>query len=497
LLPGVFTQFSPLYVGAIPLGLAAFGAIAGMAHNAPPLGERSIVPADRRFNRYAVGYFMVVSLVGLLVSYGENGFLYPLFYRVAPGWNLFRGQERAAYLVVFGLSLLAAYGLAAVPGSGARLRLRYALAFGALVTAAVYAFGLFWQLPGRTAIGPWAYLAIAIYTLVFAMTLAVSVWLPGWSVRREWLLCALAAANLFVANVATNLVMRSPAQAVALTPEVAALRSAMADTRDATGLSGRAYNEFRVYGDYGMSARVEDVWGSSPLRLIHYAALFDEFPLDRMFRLTGVSHLLTWRRELFEPSELLAEFPQQVDTSYLHRLEEPNPRSWVVGHLVSADDEQAVTLLANHEFDLETTAVAPLGLGAGDWRADSSGAGVHAARTNARTLALDVTDSGGGVLVVSENWMPGWRVEPIECGDDAVCEPGGAHGSGLPLLTPVRANLSFLAIALPEGDVRFQLVYAPSSVYLGLLISAVTLAAIAIASVLRITLGRRRGTARP
>ena len=102
-------------------------------------------------------------------------------------------------------------------------------------------------------------------------------------------------------------------------------------SRNATGLAGRAYNEFRVYDDYGMRAGIEDVWGSSPLRLSTYATLFDGFPLDRMFRLTGVGHVLTWRQELFEPSELLAEFPQAEDATYLHRLTEPNPRLWVVG----------------------------------------------------------------------------------------------------------------------------------------------------------------------
>ena len=36
------------------------------------------------------------ALVAWLVSYGRHAFLYPLFYRLLPGWNLFQGQERAA-----------------------------------------------------------------------------------------------------------------------------------------------------------------------------------------------------------------------------------------------------------------------------------------------------------------------------------------------------------------------------------------------------------------
>ena len=153
------------------------------------------------------------------------------------------------------------------------------------------------------------------------MSLAVTLWVEGWSVRREQLICVLAVANLFWVNVATNLENRTPYQAVQLSPEALAVRDAV-DARDTAeaGLGPRVYNEFRAFEDYGMRAEVEDVWGSSPLRLTTYAALFDEFPLDRMFRLTGVGHVLTWRRELFEPSQLAGEFPQQNDSTYLHRL---------------------------------------------------------------------------------------------------------------------------------------------------------------------------------
>ena len=62
--------------------------------------------------------------MALLLSYGGNGFLYPLFYRLAPGWNLFRGQERVAYLVALGLSVLAGYGVRPIhllPHAAARL----------------------------------------------------------------------------------------------------------------------------------------------------------------------------------------------------------------------------------------------------------------------------------------------------------------------------------------------------------------------------------------
>ncbi|MCB0105281.1 MAG: hypothetical protein KDE53_05220, partial [Caldilineaceae bacterium] len=58
LLPGVLTQFSPLYIGVIGLGLAIVGSA----------GRRPVAL-----------FFALLALLFLLLSYGQNGFLYPLF----------------------------------------------------------------------------------------------------------------------------------------------------------------------------------------------------------------------------------------------------------------------------------------------------------------------------------------------------------------------------------------------------------------------------------
>ena len=139
LLPGVLTHFSPLYIGVVSLGLALFGATVVNATSYPPMQRTPDARVPRGFLPYGAGYFLALTLIGLLAAYGDNGFLYPLLYRFAPGWSLFRGQERAAYLVAFALSVLAGFGLALAPTAPTILRRRYALVFGAAVTACVYA----------------------------------------------------------------------------------------------------------------------------------------------------------------------------------------------------------------------------------------------------------------------------------------------------------------------------------------------------------------------
>jgi hypothetical protein len=278
----------------------------------------------------------------------------------------------------------------------------------------------------------------------------------------------------------TNASDFGPARKTVLAPEVEAVQRAVAAAPTAaSGLPGRVYNEYRTYEDYGMRAGIEDAWGSSPLRLGRYAALFEEFPLDRMWRLLGVEHVLTWRKELFGPSELLGEFPQATDTTFLHRLPAPPTRAWLVTSVRPADDDEALLLLRDHGFDLDTTAVlaappAASGLEVKGEGVSQGEAQVQVQRRDPSRLQISVQDSPGGLLVVSENWMPGWQVQNVAC-------TGGCAESavlGLPAFEPQRANLTLIGVPIPPGSYRFDLVYQPDSIRLGLWISGSALLAL-------------------
>lgn len=501
LLPAVLTHYSPLYVGVIGLGLAWTGAacVFGRWAQAPAKARRLPSP------RVGAAFFLGLAVVGLLLSYGGNGFLYPLFYSLAPGWNLFRGQERAAYLAALGLSVLAGYGMWALEAMPLRLRAWTATAFAAAAIGGTYLFGLLWQLPGRTAIGETQFLLAAALTVALASTFAVLLRTPGWSTRRSLWLAILAAANLFLVNMGTNAGEFGPARRVLLAPEVQAVQAAAQSGRaESVGLPGRVYNEFRVYEDYGMRIGVEDVWGASPLRLARYAQLFDEFPLDRMWRLLGVEHVLTWRKELFGPSELLGEFPQAADTTYLHRLPGAHPRAWLATRLQGTDDVAALALLADHAFDLETDAVVestalPADVQIRSTSETGGAAQVRVTRRGPADLQIEVQNSPGALLVVAENWMPGWRVLDLNCTGEC---PQESNPIGLPSFQPLRANLTLVGVPVPRGSYRFALQYRPFSVQLGLWIGAVTLLLLGAALLVRWLVRRKRaraagGKARP
>ena len=485
LLPGVLTEYSPLYIGAVGLGLSFVAAGAAALRKDWSTVEGSTPEPGKLHHRTGVCFFGGLALVALLLSYGGNGPLYPLFYQSVPGFDLFRGQERAAFLVAFGLSVLAGYGMLAVRLLPPTLRSWLATLYAGLATAAVYLFGLLWQLPGQSAVGQLQFLGGAALTLATVAGLALLLRLPGWTPPRTQLLVLLTFASLFWAHAGTQWSPFGPARKTLLAPEVMAIQQAVSSPE--AGTPGRVYNEYRVYEDYGMRAGVEDVWGASPLRLARYALLFDKFPLDRLWRLTGVSHVLTWRRDLVVPATLLAEFPQQNDTTYLHRLEKAPPRAWVVHDVVVADDSGAAVLLADHSFDLDRRGILPTDpkglLAETSLAAQVQPAQVQLVQKAPGVVTVQVASPTPGLLIVSENWLPGWRVVATRWPVDA--PP--------PLDEPLRANLTLLGLPVPAGEVEVELRYRPDSVRFGLAVGAASAGVLLVAAVVAGLQRRRRG----
>ncbi|MEZ4620331.1 MAG: hypothetical protein R2867_33165 [Caldilineaceae bacterium] len=118
--------------------------------------------------------------------------------------------------------MLAGMGAAALPQLTYRVRRLLALLFATIVSAAVYTFGVFWQLPGQTAVNQWIYLAVAVGTIGVALVLVVCMVLPGWDGRRQWLLTGALLINLFTVNMGTNLSIFGPERKTILAPEMIA-----------------------------------------------------------------------------------------------------------------------------------------------------------------------------------------------------------------------------------------------------------------------------------
>ncbi len=464
IVPGVLTFYSPLYVGMVGMGLALIAAAALLSNRFQLSGAAS-------FARPAAIFFLIVGGIALLVSFGDNLPIYPLLYRFAPGWSLFRGQERVAYLVAFSLSVLSGFGFALLPALAARWRQRVCWGFVVSVVASVALVFIFWQLPGRIEASRAGFLFHAGKSLLFAAVFASLCSALRPTRTRLILLLFVVVGDLFLTSFTLNLADGHEARSALTPPEAAATYQAAQSLADETAaLPPRVYNERRLPEDSGMFAGWEDVWAASVLRLSTYNTFFESFPVDRMWEVTGVGTVLTWREELVVASQLVEEFPLEDEATRLHRLDRVSPRHWWTQSARLVDDRTALDLLADPGFDLRKELL--IAQDGGDalgynWEegrmtlGSGGAASIEVERTGAAHLIFGIESDEPGLLFVSENYLPGWQAE--WSGTDRTGQP-----ADLPI---VRAHQSFLGIPVPAGKGTLELYYRPVSVRWGLAIS--------------------------
>ena len=329
LLPGL-THWSPLYLGLLPLvlALAAMGrwlrAEAGGDRPLAPAGDGMAAPVEALA---PPTIWPILGLAALLLSLGRHAFAFDLFYLLAPGFDLFRGQERAAVAVSFSGAMLAGWALARWRrGDGGIGR---AVALGGVAAAGLGALLAAVAAPElRAAAGRLSLLGLAAATLAGGAA-------TGRLSRRALTaaLMLLVLGDLYLATAGVNLQAGAPAElnggAI-----VAALRESAPQ---------RVENDHRLPPNFGMLHGVEATSGASPLKLAHWEALRSGLADQpaRWWDLMAVSHVLTWKDRLDLPSERLLSQGNAAEPVYLHRLESAGPQLWWAASAEAVGDDTA------------------------------------------------------------------------------------------------------------------------------------------------------------
>jgi len=390
-------QWSPLYVGVFPLALALFGLA--------------------RWRKAETWFWAGLGLIALLLSLGRYGFLYPLFYRIAPGFATFRDQERIALLVSFSLAVLAGYGTAAMMEGrrttderrktkdegqgGARHRLLP---------------------PDSQLLIP----ALALLTFV----------------------------DLFRANQGVILQTPPPGGYFAKTPIVTHIQSVSAP-------GWRTSSEGLLPGDgeSGLVFQIRDIVGSGPLYLAAYDRFLAQTPEERWWRMLNVQHLIT-RRDL---SHGALKLVRQDGDVRLYQVFQQGALAWIVHDAeLAADQATALRATAAPEFDPFQRAV--LEQPPAPRPQPPTGAERVALVTfENQRVVVDVILTAPGVVVLSEMAYPGWNVR--------------ANGQKADAL---RAYGLLRAVALPAGNWRIEWRFEPLIAYGGLAVSLATMTIICV-----------------
>lgn len=448
-LPGVWGDWSPLYVGLATLLLAGL-ALVGLA--------RGRAPRD-------VAFWAGLAVVGVLLSLGAQGGLYWLAYRLAPGFSLFRHQERAAILWSFGLAMLAGYGLAAwlAQGEGKR-RAGWAWLLAGLMAIAAVGLTLLWARQGQPAEGLAAAASAKAAYAAGMLALAALAFTRG---QRGWgtlALVGLVALDLFSTS-GRGLTQAPPTGGYfAPNPIVWAIQADQdGDYRvSSEGLLPPGGGNGAVIWD------MQDTVGNSPLYLAAYNRLIQEVPELVWWRLLGVRYVVS-KRDLTHGA--LAEV-ERVGDVRLYRLAGSLPPAWVAPAVRRVPDmDAALAALAAPGFDplAEAVTADPLadGVGLPASAAPLTDATAQVARLSPTHVQVVVDTPAPGLLVLADSYAPGWQ----------------ATVNGMP--TPVlQVDGPLQGTLVPGGPSVVEFRYTPRSFSLGVGLSMLTLAALLVVAVL-------------
>ena len=437
LFPTQLSLFSPLYIGITALALVTI--------------------FIWRRTRESLFWF-IVAATALGLSFGANSAIFPALYNILPGLRFFRGQERAAYLVVNSLATLAGLSLSHFISQPIEQQTRRNIRWTLIGIVALCGAGIALAHTGWLSERPIEALNTAVFsTAIASLTLLILFHLLNHPSdhRAQILLVALIVLDLFTINMdADNTYDPIPAnQQLSATPPALVAR-ALADADSPFRVDG-----FRGLQDnFGSLYQLADMRGISPLFLDGPFQIIEPEKINPLaWELFAVRYVYSDWQELPVASELIDTGEDRFGPINLHRLQNPRPFAHLVYRTEIADsDEFARELLRDPNFDPrnviilsempETQLTEPKNPGTAE---------VTNFRPEHMTIA--VTTPENVILSLSHPDYPGWEVS--------------LDGKPTSIL---RAYGALTAIAVPAGDHEINLVYNPRSYRIGALLSLVT-----------------------
>jgi hypothetical protein len=396
--------------------------------------------------------------VSLLLAFGGNTFLYPLFYLLTPGFEAVRQQERAFLVYSFSAAMLAGYGALVLTGPLPRLaRSGYALFERRLRQVAVVALALtaffIYGSALATARGDEVNLFYGVLwqhlfgLIILGGMLALLILRPRRWLRRTWgmsLVTLWLVFNLFTINWRFNL--EKPTSPPPFTPN-----SVTNFLQTNLPPMGRIVSGGLLPGGNSAASiyKLQDLTGNTPLQLAAVDTFLQQMPAWRAWQLLNVRYIIDSRNIADAGLTLVFE---EGDLK-VFEMGDPFPRAWfVAGIEIIADEGQALARLASDAFDLRRTAIviSPLDLPPSDPAAST----VTVVDFGPTRLTAEVNASDQQLLVFSQIYYPGWQAK--------------IDGQTAELL---RVNVIQQGVVVPAGQHTVELTFSPRSFWVGTVIS--------------------------
>jgi hypothetical protein len=444
------------YIGLIPLLLALY-AIWNRLRRRPTQGP--------------IGFLTITVIVSLVLAFGWFTPIYPYLFNTVPGFDLFQGPARWLIVTIMALCALAGFGMQHLIDRGIS---RKATARLILLGLALSLAGLAasFVLKGRVeTFGP--------ATLRLGAVLVLAGWLFRSDLRKpKWIVA-------FVSVVSLDLIAAHFALNPTLLPEIYRAENPTAQAIESDGSIGRVFTfaqdeeqikfdkylahetpegqrQFDGFGpndlvywlgeraallpNAAMIDRVPSANNFDSLIVGRYQALLDRvenLPLDQALPFLSQMHV----GYIVSPGELNLPIVTRTPDVTAYRNDHVLPRAWIAP--AQSDLHSVSTIMPNSAVESLT---------------DSGNA-----------VTIRAASPQAGWLILSDTFYPGWQ----------------AAIDGSPVEIQI-ANEAFRAIAFPAGEHTIEFRYEPRSTLIGLIVSLISLAVIAVGLIVSYWRGARR-----
>lgn len=455
---GIYDEFV-FYVGLLPLLLAFVGL---------------------KLRHRLRGFLLLVGLGALLLAFGEYTVLHRLFYRFVPLYRMMRAPARAGYLFTLAAAALSGLTLTALERSGHRRRASFlaplswsvALIVAGVVLVLIVAGFVVFAI-GREAIPSAGRLwhqanEMTLFLLFFVLSIGLLIsWKETSTGQRRswWLAVALVVLDLWTFG---NGILE-----IRTVPESAYWRIVSQSVSDTpiTRVLPWGLNEAEQNG--GMAFDLQNVFGYDPLILKRYEDFITSKPdpRARTYDLLNAGYLVTTAPQEFpeEPGE--PRLLREESGVYVYERPDSLPRAWIVGRAKVMEDTAILTQIHEPTFDPRTTALVEEPVSC-----DGTGGSVEITDYPGNHIKAQ-TEGGGGVLVFSEIYYPGWEAT--------------VDGKHTELL---RADYVLRALCVPAGRHEVVLRYDPPILKAGLFVTGFALLSVVGAAVWTLKAGLNDAT---
>lgn len=409
-------------------------------------------------------YLFIMAILFLLLSLGENGPVFRLFYSYLPGFNYFRGPANTLFLYAFCAALLSGYGLNSLACGMRKLTFFLYIAVALLLCIVIYQLS-----PGPPAeiAGPAAkniqsgFQAFLGFFILSAIIIYISVFFPRFRNFCYAALVLLAFMDLYMHfSDSLTIGLKEAPQTLEKRPEmITAIKKdsgILSDDKPAVDLNDSELRQglFRVYtkpeglqgtGIFGynraMLFRTFLVEGSEPLEMGRHRRLIETLSvknLDNLLKITNSKYITS-----IDSGDVNAQ-----------RYATPLPRTFIVANARFLDnDDRVLDALASFDPSSEVL-ISGTGTDITHQTMDPSAWSSTVSRYTGNLVEIRTQSGRDGFLVLSDTYYPGWQA--------------WVDGVEYPVM---RANYDFRALHLPAGE--HTVVYKFTSRYLtfGLFIS--------------------------